>query len=145
MLVMFGSYRNYKDKKRLLQGSGRSNLNHRTQEEELEALKKRRPPISDVCSLVFRLLFEGGFMFSLYVVCDGFQMSLVPTWWTASSPQIQLILIAWSPRVGVKKETEERKKERRRGGREVEGAVVQRRRGVRGSSIIRRRRRRRME
>ncbi|XP_019960173.2 gap junction beta-2 protein-like [Paralichthys olivaceus] len=80
LLVMYVAYRNYKDKKRLLQGSGRSFLNNRTHEEELEALKKRRLPVSGVlwwtyaCSLVFRLLFEGGFMSALYVVYGGFQM-----------------------------------------------------------------------
>uniref|UniRef100_A0A3Q4HW72 Gap junction protein n=1 Tax=Neolamprologus brichardi TaxID=32507 RepID=A0A3Q4HW72_NEOBR len=50
------------------------------QDEELETLKKRRLPIAGAlwwtyaCSLVFRLLFEAGFMYALYVVYDGFQM-----------------------------------------------------------------------
>ncbi|KAA8579530.1 hypothetical protein FQN60_006623 [Etheostoma spectabile] len=55
----------------------RSNKDH---EEDLETLKTRRLPITGAlwwtyaCSLVFRLLFEGSFMYALYVVYDGFQM-----------------------------------------------------------------------
>lgn len=47
---------------------------------ELETLKKRRLPITGplwwtyTCSLFFRLIFEGGFMYALYFVYDGFQM-----------------------------------------------------------------------
>uniref|UniRef100_A0A3B4U6Z3 Gap junction protein n=1 Tax=Seriola dumerili TaxID=41447 RepID=A0A3B4U6Z3_SERDU len=68
LVAMYVGYRNHRDKKRLLQ------------EDELETLKKRRLPIAGAlwwtyaCSLVFRLLFEGGFMYALYVVYDGFQM-----------------------------------------------------------------------
>ncbi|KAG7239345.1 hypothetical protein INR49_029333 [Caranx melampygus] len=69
LVAMYVGYRNHRDKKRLLQGSGRSAfLSNKSQEEELEALKKRRLPIAGAlwwtyaCSLVFRLLFEGGFM-----------------------------------------------------------------------------------
>ncbi|KAF3706353.1 Gap junction beta-6 protein Connexin-31 [Channa argus] len=64
-----------------LQGSGRAGfLSSKCQAEELETLKKRRLPITGglwwtyACSLVFRLLFEGGFMYALYVVYDGFHM-----------------------------------------------------------------------
>uniref|UniRef100_A0A3Q2ZAA8 Gap junction protein n=1 Tax=Kryptolebias marmoratus TaxID=37003 RepID=A0A3Q2ZAA8_KRYMA len=70
MVSMYVAYRNHSDKRRLLQG----------QEDEMESLKKRRLPISGalwwtyLCSLVVRLLFEGGFMYALYVVYDGFQM-----------------------------------------------------------------------
>ncbi|XP_029374900.1 gap junction beta-6 protein-like [Echeneis naucrates] len=80
LVAMYVGYRNQKDKK-ILQGSSRSGfLSNRGQEEELEALKKRRLPIigalwwTYACSLLFRLLFEGGFMYALYVVYDGFQM-----------------------------------------------------------------------
>ncbi|XP_037552540.1 gap junction beta-6 protein-like isoform X2 [Nematolebias whitei] len=74
MVSMYVAYRNHDDKRRLLQ------VCFKGQEEELETLKKRRLPISGVlwwtylCSLVVRLLFEGGFMYALYVVYDGFQM-----------------------------------------------------------------------
>lgn len=51
------------------QGSGRAGfLSNKGQDGELETLKKRRLPIAGAlwwtyaCSLVFRLLFEGGFM-----------------------------------------------------------------------------------
>ncbi|XP_042260951.1 gap junction beta-1 protein-like isoform X1 [Thunnus maccoyii] len=71
----------YSDKKRVLQASGRAGfLSNKGQEGELETLKRRRLPIAGAlwwtyaCSLVFRLLFEGGFMYALYVVYDGFQM-----------------------------------------------------------------------
>jgi len=43
-------------------------LGNKDQEEDLEALKKRRLPVTGalwwtyLCSLVVRLLFEGGFM-----------------------------------------------------------------------------------
>ncbi|KAG7502932.1 gap junction beta-2 protein-like isoform X1 [Solea senegalensis] len=81
LVAMHVAYRNHSDKKRLLQGSGRSGfLSNKSQEEELETLKTRRLPIAGAlwwtyaCSLVFRLLFEGGFMYALYVVYDGFQM-----------------------------------------------------------------------
>ncbi|XP_042260953.1 gap junction beta-6 protein-like isoform X3 [Thunnus maccoyii] len=64
-----------------LQASGRAGfLSNKGQEGELETLKRRRLPIAGAlwwtyaCSLVFRLLFEGGFMYALYVVYDGFQM-----------------------------------------------------------------------
>ncbi|XP_071394045.1 gap junction beta-2 protein-like [Centroberyx affinis] len=73
LVAMYVAYRNHGDKKRLLQGSA-------AQEAELESLKRRRLPLAGAlwwtyaCSLVFRLLFEGGFMYALYVVYDGFQM-----------------------------------------------------------------------
>ncbi|XP_041834852.1 gap junction beta-6 protein-like isoform X3 [Melanotaenia boesemani] len=64
-----------------LQSSSRAGLlGNKSQEEDLEALKKRRHPITGalwwmyLCSLVVRLLFEAGFMYALYVVYDGFQM-----------------------------------------------------------------------
>ncbi|TNN65284.1 Gap junction beta-6 protein [Liparis tanakae] len=63
------------------EGSGRASfLSSKGQEEDLETLKRRRLPIAGAlwwtyaCSLVVRLLFEGGFMYALYVVYDGFQM-----------------------------------------------------------------------
>ncbi|XP_044044155.1 gap junction beta-2 protein-like isoform X4 [Siniperca chuatsi] len=81
LVTMYVAYRNHSDKKRLLQSSGRAGfLSNKGQEEELETLKRRRLPIAGAlwwtyaCSLVFRLLFEGGFMYALYVVYDGFQM-----------------------------------------------------------------------
>ncbi|CAK6971036.1 gap junction beta-6 protein-like isoform X3 [Scomber scombrus] len=62
-------------------GSGRAGfLSNKGHETDLETLKRRRLPIAGAlwwtyaCSLLFRLLFEGGFMYALYVVYDGFQM-----------------------------------------------------------------------
>ncbi|KAM8905575.1 gap junction beta-6 protein-like isoform 7-T10 [Spinachia spinachia] len=81
LVAMYVAYRNHSDKKRLLQGSARAGfLSSKGQEEDLETLKRRRLPIAGAlwwtyaCSLVCRLLFEGGFMYALYVVYDGFQM-----------------------------------------------------------------------
>ncbi|XP_067349491.1 gap junction beta-6 protein-like isoform X2 [Channa argus] len=81
LVATYVAYQNYRDKKKLLQGSGRAGfLSSKCQAEELETLKKRRLPITGglwwtyACSLVFRLLFEGGFMYALYVVYDGFHM-----------------------------------------------------------------------
>nr|XP_040028411.1 gap junction beta-2 protein-like isoform X3 [Gasterosteus aculeatus aculeatus]XP_040028424.1 gap junction beta-2 protein-like isoform X3 [Gasterosteus aculeatus aculeatus]XP_040028502.1 gap junction beta-2 protein-like isoform X3 [Gasterosteus aculeatus aculeatus] len=81
LVAMHVAYRNHSDKKRLLQGSGRAGfLTSKGQEEDLETLRRRRLPIAGAlwwtyaCSLVCRLLFEGGFMYALYVVYDGFQM-----------------------------------------------------------------------
>uniref|UniRef100_A0A8K9V9R0 Gap junction protein n=1 Tax=Oncorhynchus mykiss TaxID=8022 RepID=A0A8K9V9R0_ONCMY len=65
LVAMYVAYRNHGDKR---------------QEAELESLRRRRLPIAGplwwtyACSLVFRLLFEGGFMYALYVLYDGFQM-----------------------------------------------------------------------
>uniref|UniRef100_A0A673BJ99 Gap junction protein n=1 Tax=Sphaeramia orbicularis TaxID=375764 RepID=A0A673BJ99_9TELE len=73
LVAMYVAYRNHKDKKR-------SFLSSKDQDAEMETLKKRRLPIAGALwwtyafSLVFRLLFEGGFMYALYVVYDGFQM-----------------------------------------------------------------------
>lgn len=52
----------------------------KAKEEDLENLKNRRLSITGplwwtyTCSLFFRLIFEGGFMYALYYVYDGFQM-----------------------------------------------------------------------
>ncbi|XP_061571500.1 gap junction beta-6 protein-like [Cololabis saira] len=81
LVAMYVAYRKHNDKKRLLQSSSKAAfLSSKSQEEELEILKKQRMPITGAlwwtyfCSLVVRLLFEGGFMYALYVVYDGFQM-----------------------------------------------------------------------
>ncbi|CAI5637867.1 gap junction beta-2 protein [Oreochromis niloticus] len=81
LVAMYVAYRNHRDKRKLLQSPGRAGfLSAKGQDEELETLKKRRLPIAGAlwwtyaCSLVFRLLFEAGFMYALYVVYDGFQM-----------------------------------------------------------------------
>ncbi|XP_066542289.1 gap junction protein beta 8 [Hoplias malabaricus] len=53
---------------------------NKANEEDLEKVKKRRLPITGplwwtyTCSLFFRLIFEGGFMYALYYIYDGFQM-----------------------------------------------------------------------
>ncbi|XP_034073011.1 gap junction beta-6 protein-like isoform X4 [Gymnodraco acuticeps] len=81
LVTMYVAYRNQRDRKRLLEGSGRSSfLSNKSQEEDLDTLKRRRLPIAGALwwtyafSLLFRLLFEGGFMYALYVVYDGFHM-----------------------------------------------------------------------
>uniref|UniRef100_A0A3Q3LD57 Gap junction protein n=1 Tax=Mastacembelus armatus TaxID=205130 RepID=A0A3Q3LD57_9TELE len=72
LVAVYVAYRNHRDKKRLLRVCVLLGF--------LETLKKRRLPIAGALwwtyasSLVFKLLFEGGFMYTLYVVYDGFQM-----------------------------------------------------------------------
>uniref|UniRef100_A0A3Q0SLQ8 Gap junction protein n=1 Tax=Amphilophus citrinellus TaxID=61819 RepID=A0A3Q0SLQ8_AMPCI len=74
LVAMYVAYRNHRDKRKA------GFLSTKGLDEELETLKKRRLPITGAlwwtyaCSLVFRLLFEAGFMYALYVVYDGFQM-----------------------------------------------------------------------
>uniref|UniRef100_A0A8C6WK71 Gap junction protein n=1 Tax=Neogobius melanostomus TaxID=47308 RepID=A0A8C6WK71_9GOBI len=69
LITMHVAYRNHRDKKRLLQVSYK-----------LESLKKRKLPIAGplwwtyAFSILCRLLFEGGFMYALYVLYDGFRM-----------------------------------------------------------------------
>ncbi|XP_033833028.2 gap junction beta-2 protein-like [Periophthalmus magnuspinnatus] len=77
------AYRNHRDKK-LVQASRRAGLvsskSLLSPEEEMESFKKRKRPIVGALwwtyafSIVCRLLFEGGFMFALYTLYDGFQM-----------------------------------------------------------------------
>uniref|UniRef100_H3CYB1 Gap junction protein n=1 Tax=Tetraodon nigroviridis TaxID=99883 RepID=H3CYB1_TETNG len=81
LVAMYVAYRNHGDKKKLLQNSGRVGiLSTEGPEEQLESLRSRRLPISGALwwtyafSLLFRLLFEGGFMYALYVIYDGFRM-----------------------------------------------------------------------
>ncbi|XP_076008589.1 gap junction beta-2 protein-like isoform X1 [Genypterus blacodes] len=82
LVATYVAYRNHNDKKRLLQrGSGGAGfLSNKGQETQLESLKRRRLPLAGALwwtyasSLVFRLLFEGGFMYALYTVYDGFNM-----------------------------------------------------------------------
>ena len=76
LVAMHVAYRNRGDKRTML----RSNGGDKTTDLELETLKRRRLPITGplwwtyTCSLFFRLLFEGGFMYALYFLYDGFQM-----------------------------------------------------------------------
>ncbi|KAL1022140.1 hypothetical protein UPYG_G00022670 [Umbra pygmaea] len=83
LVAMYVAYFNHGDKRRVLQqgsvaGHCRSDKAHAAQ--ELENLRRRRLPIAGplwwtyACSLVVRLLFEGGFMYALHVLYDGFQM-----------------------------------------------------------------------
>ncbi|KAM8872798.1 gap junction beta-6 protein-like [Synchiropus picturatus] len=82
LVTMYVAYRNHRDRKHLLQqGGGRpAFLHNKGQDSELEILKSRRLHIAGAlwwtyaCSLVTRLVFEGGFMYGLYVLYDGFQM-----------------------------------------------------------------------
>ncbi|MCJ8732415.1 hypothetical protein PDJAM_G00211170 [Pangasius djambal] len=75
MVAMHVAYRKRGVKKELIACKG-----DKAKEEDLEGLKKRRLPITGplwwtyTCSLFFRLLFEAGFMYALYMVYDGFQM-----------------------------------------------------------------------
>ncbi|XP_068602776.1 gap junction beta-2 protein-like [Brachionichthys hirsutus] len=75
LVAMHVAYRKRGDKRTMLASSGAENT-----KSDLETLRKKRLPIAGplwwtyTCSLFFRLLFEGGFMYALYYVYDGFQM-----------------------------------------------------------------------
>lgn len=76
LVAMHVAYRKRGDKRTMLASNG----TERMTDTDLETLKKRRLPITGplwwtyTCSLFFRLIFEGGFMYALYFVYDGFQM-----------------------------------------------------------------------
>ncbi|KAJ0070646.1 hypothetical protein NL108_017138 [Boleophthalmus pectinirostris] len=76
LVAMHVAYRKRGDKRSMLASNGTEKMS----DTELETLKKRRLPITGplwwtyTCSLFFRLIFEGGFMYALYFVYDGFQM-----------------------------------------------------------------------
>lgn len=76
LVAMHVAYRKRGDKRTMLASNG----TERMTDTELQTLKKRRLPITGplwwtyTCSLFFRLIFEGGFMYALYFVYDGFQM-----------------------------------------------------------------------
>ncbi|XP_034042948.1 gap junction beta-2 protein-like [Thalassophryne amazonica] len=76
LVAMHVAYRNREDKRTMLA----SNDTEKVTDVELQTLKKRRLSIIGLlwwtytCSLFFRLIFEGGFMYALYFVYDGFQM-----------------------------------------------------------------------
>lgn len=76
LVAMHVAYRKRGDKRTMLASNGTEKMS----DPELEALKKRRLPITGplwwtyTFSLLFRLIFEGGFMYALYFVYDGFQM-----------------------------------------------------------------------
>ncbi|XP_068602775.1 gap junction beta-2 protein-like [Brachionichthys hirsutus] len=75
LVAMHVAYRKRGDKRIMLASNGAENT-----KSDLETLRKKRLPIAGplwwtyTCSLFFRLLFEGGFMYALYYVYDGFQM-----------------------------------------------------------------------
>lgn len=75
LVAMHVAYRKRGDKRTIIATHGEKTSGH-----DLENLKKRRLPITGplwwtyTCSLFFRLIFEGGFMYALYFVYDGFQM-----------------------------------------------------------------------
>ncbi|KAM6955539.1 gap junction protein beta 8 [Lycodopsis pacificus] len=77
LVAMHVAYRNRGDKRTMLASNGTERTTMAT---DLETLKRRRLPITGplwwtyTCSLFFRLIFEGGFMYALYFVYDGFQM-----------------------------------------------------------------------
>lgn len=77
LVAMHVAYRNRGDKRTMLASNGTERT---TMAIDLETLKRRRLPITGplwwtyTCSLFFRLIFEGGFMYALYFVYDGFQM-----------------------------------------------------------------------
>lgn len=76
LVAMHVAYRKRGDKRTMLASNGSDKMT----DSELETLKRRRLPITGplwwtyTCSLFFRLIFEGGFMYALYFVYDGFQM-----------------------------------------------------------------------
>lgn len=76
LVAMHVAYRKRGDKRTMLASNGTEKMT----DIDLETLKKRRLPITGplwwtyTCSLFFRLIFEGGFMYALYFVYDGFKM-----------------------------------------------------------------------
>ncbi|XP_068185251.1 gap junction beta-2 protein-like [Antennarius striatus] len=76
LVAMHVAYRKRENKKIVLASNG----TEKTTKNDLEALKRKRLSITGplwwtyTCSLFFRLLFEGGFMYALYHVYNGFQM-----------------------------------------------------------------------
>ncbi|CAL9689810.1 unnamed protein product [Knipowitschia caucasica] len=76
LVAMHVAYRKRGDKRSMMASNGTEKMS----DSELATLKKRRLPITGplwwtyTCSLFFRLIFEGGFMYALYFVYDGFQM-----------------------------------------------------------------------
>ncbi|KAG7256871.1 hypothetical protein CRUP_005192 [Coryphaenoides rupestris] len=74
LVAMHVAYRKRGDKRSMLASNGPERTT------ELETLKRRRLPITGplwwtyTSSLFFRLLFEGGFMYALYYIYNGFQM-----------------------------------------------------------------------
>lgn len=76
LVAMHVAYRKRGDKRTMLASNG----TEKATDSDLETLKRRRLPITGplwwtyTCSLFFRLIFEGGFMYALYFVYDGFQM-----------------------------------------------------------------------
>ncbi|XP_076119359.1 gap junction protein beta 8 [Alosa pseudoharengus] len=75
LVTMHVAYRKRGVKKDLIATRG-----DKPNEDDLESLKKRRLSITGplwwtyTCSLFFRLIFEGGFMYALYYVYGGFHM-----------------------------------------------------------------------
>lgn len=75
LVAMHVAYRKRGDKRTVLAAGAKEKM-----DTDLEMLKKKRLPITGplwwtyTCSLFFRLIFEGGFMYALYFVYDGFQM-----------------------------------------------------------------------
>ncbi|XP_061547548.1 gap junction protein beta 8 [Phycodurus eques] len=76
LVAMHVAYRKRGDKRTMLSSNG----TEKPSDVDLETLKRRRLPITGTlwwtytCSLFFRLIFEGGFMYALYFIYDGFQM-----------------------------------------------------------------------
>ncbi|XP_004081670.1 gap junction beta-2 protein [Oryzias latipes] len=76
LVAMHVAYRKRGDKRTMLASNGTENMSNT----DLETLKRKRLPITGplwwtyTCSLFFRLIFEGGFMYALYFVYDGFHM-----------------------------------------------------------------------
>lgn len=76
LVAMHVTYRKRSDKRSVMA----SNDTEKAKETDLQTLKKKRLSITGplwwtyTCSLFFRLIFEGGFMYALYFMYDGFQM-----------------------------------------------------------------------
>lgn len=76
LVAMHVAYRKRGDKRTVMASSGSEKM----KETDLQTLKKKRLPITGplwwtyTCSLFFRLIFEGGFMYAMYFIYDGFQM-----------------------------------------------------------------------
>lgn len=76
LVAMHVAYRKRGDKRSVMASTGDDKM----KETDLQTLRKKRLPITGplwwtyTFSLFFRLLFEGGFMYAMYFIYDGFRM-----------------------------------------------------------------------
>eukprot|EP00066_Takifugu_rubripes_P001221 XP_003962277.1 PREDICTED: gap junction beta-2 protein-like [Takifugu rubripes] len=76
LVAMYVAYRKRGEQRTVMASGG----DEKVKETDLQILRTKRLHITGplwwtyTCSLFFRLLFEGGFMYALYFIYDGFQM-----------------------------------------------------------------------